>query len=302
VACCLQWCCLPLLAAGSILPPLASISAPPCPKRSGVRSERSGLVQHGDAMVSVTAQVTREDGNCSISAALWVTQSGVSQQVDLTDSGANTFSIVDIAPDGSGVLVSAVGDGHLTKAAFVSFADSTAAWLSLTDLLGLGQCHAQLEPQGFADGTRIVVAMIPPPAEAVAAGCPSAITFYSVNRITQAVSQMANPPTISRFAAAVSGPAQSCKTDPDVIAACYTARARLAVSGDGQGYLLWPVGGRHVMAVPEGMVPEDLSSKVSSAMRVYATMLICPVTGQMRSARQVVCVDSASDLKSDPIK
>jgi hypothetical protein len=56
------------------------------------------------------------------------------------------------------------------------------------------------------------------------------------------------------------------------------------------------------MAVPDGMVPEDLSSKVSSAMRVYATMLICPVRTQMRGARQVVCVDSASDLKPDPVK
>jgi hypothetical protein len=259
-------------------------------------------VQLGDALVSLTAQSTREDGTCSASAALWITQSGVSQQVDLTDSGATTFAIVDIAPDGSGVLLSAASDDHLTKVALVSFADGNAKWLPLAEFLNAAQCRAQLQPQGFADNTRLVVALIPPPAQDAAAGCPSTIAFYSVNWLTHAVNPMLNALNLTRFASAVSGPAQSCKTDPDVIAACYTARARLAVAADGNGYLLWPVGGKHVMAVPEGMVPEDLSSKVSPAMRIYATMLICPVMSRMRTPRQVVCVDSATDLKADPIK
>jgi len=283
-----------LFAADGLLPPLASVSAPPCPKRPGIRSQRSGVVQMGDAMVSVTAQTTREDGTCTTSASLWVTQSGVSQQVDLTDSGASTFNIIDIAPDTSGVLVSAAD-----KAAFVSFADGSAHWLSLPDLLSVAPCRAQLTPQGFADSSRMVVALIPP-AEAAAVGCPSALSFYSVNWVTHAVNPMLNSLNLKRFAASAS--AQSCKTDPDVIAACYTARARLAVAPESRGYLLWPVGGKHVMAVPDGMVPDDLSAKVSASMRVYATMLICPVTTQMRSARPVVCIESASDLKADPIR
>jgi hypothetical protein len=72
----------------------------------------------------------------------------------------------------------------------------------------------------------MLVALIPPPAEA-AAGCPSAVTFYSVNWLTHAVNPMLTPQNFTRFASAASRAAQSCKTDPDMPATPRAPASRL---------------------------------------------------------------------------
>jgi hypothetical protein len=270
-----------LQAADAGLPPLASVSAPVCPAVAGVRSAQSGEVRMEQLMVSVMIQVTRDQAGCGTSVALWVTQNGVSQQIDISETAAQEIGIVDLDPAGSGVLLSFVAEDHSTKAALVLFEDGSVNWFRPEQV----QCEAGLSPVGFTDESDIVFALGPP--------CAAKTKLFSVNATTHATKELAETVDLTRFAEAVSDEAQSCSE----AAACYTARARLAVTEGGSGFVLWPVGGKHVMTVADGMVPEDLKARVSPEMRVYATMLICPVRGKPASA----CVESAKDFKADPL-
>jgi hypothetical protein len=262
---------------------LASVSAPVCPAGAGVRSARSSAVQMNEVMVSVTIEVTRDQTGCSVRAALWVTQNGVSEQVDISDMPSKDVGIVDIDPDGSGVLLSFAGEDHSTKAAFVSFNDGAEKWIAPADL----PCDGGYLPVGFTAESNVVFAVGPP--------CGAKIQVFAVNRATQTTNELADTAALTRFARAVSDSEKSCGGAPEVIGACYTARARLAVTEGGDGFVLWPVGDKHVMAVASGMVPDDLRARVGPDKRVYATMVICPVRGKRASA----CVESAQDFKTD---
>ena len=292
----------------ALLTPLASAVALPCSIRPGVRSIQSGLVQFGDVTASLSAQSTREKEVCTQSAALWVTQNGVSQQFDLPDAKARVFNIVDVAPDGSAILLSAVttlpnGQGYATEVGVVSLADGAFKWTSVSDMLGFNNCDAAYKPQGFADARHIVIAAAPTLLPHRFANCTPDTQLYSVDLDLPRVKPLRSV-GVNRVAKAVSGPAsgprQACKTDPDVVGACYSTRGRLAL-GSGEDLLVWTLGSAHYMAAEEQMVPVVLRAGLTHAMRVYATMVLCPMVVEHREKRQYVCVDSATDLRPDPV-
>jgi hypothetical protein len=296
----------------SLLTPLASAAALPCSVRPGVRSIQSGLVQFGDVTASLSAQSTRqntrEKNACTQSAALWVTQNGVSQQFDLPDAKSRVFNIVDVAPDASAILISAVttlpnGQGYSTEVGVVSLADGVFRWTLVSDMLGFQNCDAAYKPQGFSDAKHIVVAAAPALPPHRYANCTPETQFYLVDLDLPRVKPLRSI-GLHRLATAASGPAggtrQACKTDPDVVGACYSTRARLAL-GTGEDLLVWPIGSPHFMAAEEQMVPGVLRSELTHAMRVYATMVLCPMQVEHREKRQYVCVESATDLRPDPI-
>ena len=299
----------------TILNPLAYGSAPPCAQKPGIRALRSEMVEYRDVTASISAQAAKEGNSCVQSAALWVTQKGVSQQFDLRDAAANRFAIVDVAPDSSAILLSSetlfrqpeLGQPknrtELAKAqiGLISLGDGSSKWISVAAALGFRDCDATAEPQGFLDDRTVVIAVGLPRSGSGGAACVNKPAFYSVDIETRRAKLLAGYDGVSRQAKAVSGPLQSCKTDPDVAGACRTTRARLALSGKGDGMVVWTLGSAHYMAVEEQMVPEGLRSQVTPEMRVYATMVICPLTVPERRPRPYVCIDSAVDLKPDPV-
>ena len=285
----------------SLLMPLAQTIAPPCSKHSGVRSTRSDVVALAQVTASISAQATREGESCIQSAALWVTQKGVSQQFELPDAGAKNLAIWDVAPDASAVLLSSYQPGadDSWQLAVVPLADGTVKWTPPGELLGFHNCGAELQPQGFLDPRHIVIAASPQKFAHALPDCVTKATLFSAETDRHQAKIIA-PATISRLAAAISGSFQSCQSDPDVVGACYRTRARLALTKDGNGMTLWPVGSGHFLSVQEDMVPEELRAQVSADQRIYATMLICPISPE-RSGPHRICIDSATDLKPDPI-
>ena len=277
--------------------PLAISVSPPCSSRHGVRTVRSNLVQFKTVTASLTAQSSEDNSICNQSVALWVTQNETSQQIDLGGSSSTTFAIVDIAPDTSGILVASWATSMDLMAdrraafAFISLIDGAVKWNALAKLVNEKDCSAGLVPQGFLDSKHFIVA----------ANCHSPANLYSVNLDSLSASPLAGSLTINRFAQVLSGPVRSCRTDPDVVGACYQTRARLAEGTDSTNKALWPVGSKHVLSVENSAIPTVLSSAVSPDTRVYATMTICPVTTDHPGSRRAVCIESASDLKTEAI-
>jgi hypothetical protein len=285
-----------LAAAGFVLPPLASSSAVPCSKRAGTRATRSDLVQLGNVTVSLGEQASREGNSCMYSAALWITQNDVSQQVDLPGAEKNAFSIIDVAPDASSILLAA-RNGPSTQLAVFKLPDGALKWMPTTEWLGLRNCDAAFEPQGYLDTRHIVLAAA---SRSSSPACEASADLYSVDLDTHRTTAIAYS-GLKRVARSVSGPIHSCKSDPDVVQACYRARARLGLSSDGPGLSLWTIGSNHLLAVDEDMVPSDLRLEVTPQRRVYASMLICPMALPPSGRRAHVCVDSASDFRPDPV-
>lgn len=286
--------------------PAAFVTAPPCSRRPGVRAIRSDLIQFGAVTASLSAQAAREGQSCLQTAALWVTRKNISQQYELRDAAVNTFAILDIAPDSDNILLSSVPAApnpdadHSAQFTVLSLPDGSLKWTPIADVLGLKNCAASFEPQGFIDATHVSIAARPVPSTLKHPSCTTKTLYFDYDLTTRAVKQSSTP-AIRRFAQSVAGPIHSCKSDPDVIAACYTARARLAVSPKGDGMKIWPVGGTHLMSVDKGMLPGNLSSEVGPNMRVYATMVICPLTVERGGPSRYVCVDAATDFHPDPL-
>ena len=290
----------------TLLPPLAYSNAPLCSKRPGVRAVRSDLVQMAGITASLSEQATRDQGICTRTAALWVNEGEVSQQFDLPDAASRSFAIQDIAPDASSILLSSTAafpkpdDHHSSELAIIWLKDGIVKWSPAGKLLGLGQCDASFEPQGFLDPRHVAIVVVPPTGAHPHSSCPTEPETYSLDLATH-TARISSEVSVRRLAQTVSGPVLSCKADPDVVAGCYTARARLEYAPGGQGLLVWPVGTRHNFSVEEGMLPGDLLSKISPSMRVYATMLICPLTVENPGPRAQICIDSASDFRPDPL-
>lgn len=308
VICALCAAVCPILRAAESPPlgPLAYAVAPPCSKRPGVRAVRSDLLQLGDVTVSLSAQAAREGKSCLQSAALWVTRKGISQQFELRDAARSTFAILDIAPDVSTILLSAAAtfpnpeDDHSTRMAVLSLTDDAIKWVSVANLLTYKDCDAALEPQGFLDATHILIAALPLTSFHPHASCLSKPTFFSFDVVHHNL-KAAPFNSVRRFAQPVAGPVQSCKSDPDVVAGCYTKRARLSMSNNGESLFIWPVGERRLLTVEDGMLPGNLLSEVAPNTRVYATMVICPLTVEKARSRPHICIDSAINLHPEPV-
>jgi hypothetical protein len=290
----------------TLLTPLAFTTTPACPARPGVRTLQSGLVEFGNVTASLSAQSSREKEECAQSAALWVTQKGVSQQYDLSEAAPRTFEILDVAPDASAILLSSSvplpggGNDYYPQVTAVSLTDGAFKWTPVSELLGLKNCNASFKPQGFLDAKHIEIAVEPKASSNHVGDCTDGLEFYSVDLEIPRVKPIASS-GVNRAAKAVSGPVRSCKTDPDVVGACYTTRARLAMNGPGQDLLLWQLSGAHYMSVEEEMMPSSLREQLSPEVRVLATMILCPMLVQRRGPKPYVCIESATGLRAEPI-
>ncbi len=290
----------------SLLAPLATSDVPPCSIRRGVRATRSSLIELNNLSASISSQAVREGTACSQSSALGVTVQNVSEEFELPDPAASTFAIQDIAANGSAILLTAWpkvqnSQGGLSiQMAVVPVSDGSIKWTAVSQLLQFPDCDVTFQPQGFLDPQHVLIAVVPGNAPHEKAGCTDKVLFYSLESDGHRI-QPYDGPGLNRMAHPSSGALESCKTDPDLAGGCYTARARLAVDDDDEGMSLWPVGGAHYLSVEQELIPQALSAQVSRSMRIYATMMICPMVAEPPTSRARACIESASGFKADPI-
>lgn len=289
----------------SLLPPLATSVAPPCSVRQGVRMTRSSLVEMGGVSVSLASQAVRDGKICSQSSALGVTVRDVSEQFELPDPSATAFAIQDISGNGSEILltsspVDASREGSAAEMAVVPVADGSMKWMAVSQLLQMTNCDGIFHPEGFFDSSRILIAVAPRMSAHERANCTDKVAFYLFEPNSHRVTPT-DGGEISRLAHPVSGPLESCNTDPDLAGACYRTRGRLALKDTGDGMLLWTFGSNHYLSVEPELVPGALSAQISPDMRIYASMLVCPMVEEPHGTRAHVCIESASGFKADPI-
>lgn len=98
-------------------------------------------------------------------------------------------------------------------------------------------------------------------------------------------------------------PADGCRKNPAVVAACYSIRGRIAAYNGTPSLRIWPVGSNRllgILPVEHEIIPDNIRGKVSFESSVYANLEVCPFTFSQHGTMQFVCVESASNLWVGP--
>jgi hypothetical protein len=97
--------------------------------------------------------------------------------------------------------------------------------------------------------------------------------------------------------------AQSCKSNPKIIGACYTIHGSAALAANTVRIYLWPVGTHRMLGVTGGPILDDAIApifppnlKINLGERVYGDFEVCPFTPKREGHLQLVCIESATHL------
>jgi hypothetical protein len=123
---------------------------------------------------------------------------------------------------------------------------------------------------------------------------------------------MANPLiaalVLAVVAAVPAAVAMECRDDPAVVAACFTARGRLAIAPSGE-IQIWPSGTKRLLQLTyPANLPQSLtawpyiSPRLEKLLRageaeVWGDFEVCPLTHDIPGQRRLICIQSGSGLR-----
>jgi hypothetical protein len=90
---------------------------------------------------------------------------------------------------------------------------------------------------------------------------------------------------------------QNCKSDPKVVAACFTVHGKMYNANGGSVARIWKIGTKRVLGVTREL-PESLDAHRGSDFDdvLYGDFLVCPYTKEQPGVMQLVCVESGKNL------
>lgn len=103
------------------------------------------------------------------------------------------------------------------------------------------------------------------------------------------------------------GDTAHCRSNPDVVAACFSLHGRISLWNGSPSLRIWRIGTNRVLGVlpsESPIIPSALRRYLALGVRVYGNFVVCPFTAQTPGSIQMVCVQSASrvviqDLRQD---
>ena len=93
---------------------------------------------------------------------------------------------------------------------------------------------------------------------------------------------------------------RTCKTNPSVVAPCFSIRGRISAYNGAPSLRIWQIGTSRILgiiSVENEIIPEILKGKVSFNQSVFANLEVCPFTKSRLGEMQIVCVESATDIQ-----
>jgi len=103
------------------------------------------------------------------------------------------------------------------------------------------------------------------------------------------------------------GDTAHCRSNPDVVAACFSLHGRMSLWNGSPSLRIWRIGTNRMLGVlpsESPIIPSALRKYLAFGVRVYGNFVVCPFTAQTSGSMQMVCVQSASrvviqDLRQD---
>ncbi|HVA71577.1 MAG TPA: hypothetical protein VNF02_00595 [Candidatus Limnocylindrales bacterium] len=278
-----------------------------CPDHAGLRQYRSETAAYKGISVFISQESRRDSRGCHYTAELRVIRNGVSHQYSLPNAKNEAFSIMDFSPDSSRLLLASYyEDGRESRDVAVTtmpISSGVMDWQNAWDIFGWKNCDATVEPQGFAPDGKAVMMVRPSVADAhEQPSCVSRQTFYEVGLTSATPREMPESSKIRGYGAVAKGPWRTCRTDPDIVAACFIVRGRLSFWNGTPLARIWRIGTKRMIGVHDDVLPGSLDLNMDWDVEAVGDFFLCPFTREKPGAMQFVCIDSAKNVKYKKIR
>lgn len=285
-------------------PPLAEGGAPECPDHVGSRTLQSETVSNGTFEAYIIGTAVRTHGKTCQSKAELVVSGPTRKTLPLPGAADHGFSIVDFSPDGHELLL--VSNGGATSPSFdfrgvsitvVGLAKGEPHFVNAWDVFGWKDCDAWVEPQGFtADGRVLLSARPPNPEYPGRHACIDESGLYATSLPGIAI-RLPNDTKVPRFAKAITEQVQACKSDPDIIGACFTVHGRLSGWNGSPTLRIWRVGTNRILGDHyDWPLPENLAKHMNWDVEAWGDFEVCPFSKETPGVMQMVCIESAKNV------
>lgn len=91
-----------------------------------------------------------------------------------------------------------------------------------------------------------------------------------------------------------------CKSNPQLVAACFSVNGRLSVFNGSPSLRILPTGTHRSLGIVEDQaslsIPQNIRTLVGFDKDIYGNFLVCPLTKKKPAQMQLVCVDEARNV------
>jgi hypothetical protein len=244
-----------------------------------------------------------EKKECTYSARL-VLGGSVIRTLHLPDPEKQAFSIIDFSGDGKRLLLDAdrvleepYNETRNVTVTVLDLAGGQPHWANVWDIFGWGDCDATVEPQGFTPEGRLLLRIRPSVLfRANRAQCVPTAGLYATD-LAGHVQHLPDDASVQRYGKLIARSSTPCKTDPDIIAACFSVHGRLSAWNDSPTMRIWRMGTSRILGVDDdSRMPIILQEKMDFGVEAWGDYEVCPLTHEKPGWMQMVCVESADHL------
>ena len=101
-----------------------------------------------------------------------------------------------------------------------------------------------------------------------------------------------------------------CRQHPQLTGPCFTVHGALRYYNGAPAVRIWKIGTDHLLGVSAGRfavagycnLPTEFVDTLNAGKEVVADFVVCPFTPERAGEMQLVCVDSASNIKTKPYR
>jgi len=92
-----------------------------------------------------------------------------------------------------------------------------------------------------------------------------------------------------------------CKSNLQLVAACFTVHGRLSAYNGMPSLRIWPIGTHRLLGILKDedplALPESIRNEVGFEKDIYGDFLVCPFTQSKPGQMQFVCVEAVSNVR-----
>jgi hypothetical protein len=286
-------------------PPLADGGAPECPQHLGRRVSYSATAGVGTFSASIIGTAERNSEDQCASQAKLVIRGGSEKSILLPHPDREHYEIADFSPDtrsflfvlDKGLEAPAYEEIRNIEVAVVDISRPEIRPINVWDLFGWGKCEATVEPQGFmSDGRVLLLARPSTRYSEVRNDCVPDWGLYATNLKSRPV-RLPDDPKVPRFGTITSSERQACKSDPDIVEACFVVHGRIRAGNGTPSLRIWRQGTSRILGVNDDFpLPDALDGEDLLNGEVWGDFEVCPFAKDRPGVMRMVCVESASHL------
>jgi hypothetical protein len=109
---------------------------------------------------------------------------------------------------------------------------------------------------------------------------------------------LGSSPLIVPNVSSTTEPTRTCKTNPNLVAACFRVHGRLGWYNGAPSGRIWIIGTKRMLGLHDDWIPANMESRSGPDFdrEVFGDFDVCPFTKETAGEMQMVCIESASHI------